>query len=316
MLDQAWLDGYIAAYENSAALRLLALGASQASEAWDWAASWAAIVGGGVGGLISGAASGVAAYLVLLVGLKHERERNAIAEDKRLAERVDAEEKRQAERDALEKERRAELDAAEERRKAELAFSGYIKMTNWLEYGNHVIDAVKTQIRELPSDDDSKWPLPKAVKSISLTLPEPERLNISELSFLAHNKNALLIGAVMNIEAWGFSLMRRAQEYNECRKDWEIWAFENSDRGASKRNGKLPEIFVGRAFVEAHDKNDHMTSILKGILSDENGDGSQGLTVDGFYRESRNAFPNAFPSFDFPHKGANDAMEAAAMNSA
>lgn len=238
------------------------------SEAGLW--DWSAIIAGSIGGLASGAAAGLAAWFVFWLGLREERRKGILHEEKL---------------------------------RSELAFRGFIKTRDWLQYG---LDFYLALHKSLDDGNNLAFEMPKSLKMgpFAAGSPEPERLAIEEFSFLATENKAALINDLYEIERWGFHLAGLSLEYSKLRLDWETWALQNSSIDAPPdESNKVASQFSGMRAIEAKLRTQKMDAILEAILEA----GDEGVdrfpqTINEFLVASRHRFPSSFPNVSFELK--------------
>lgn len=279
VLGLSWIDGYWTAIQQAAQLKISQLQALETESWWKVAEGNVALSAGVLGGVASGLASGWIAYRIFQSGLKAEHEKNLKAEETR----------------------KRELELAEEKHQAELAFSAAFKMSLWLQCGRTICYAVHEQIVNKAPDIPPEAPLAAIVMRIPDTIPEPERVLISEVSFLASREKAELIGGVFLVEAWGYGILSMARDFSKLRSEWDAWAPENVHE-ASKidGDGRSNAQFAGGKGYAAQVKMHTMSGILAGILQEyEVHIGAYQEILDEYLDICRKTFPNFFPAIAF-----------------
>lgn len=236
--------------------------ASTAVPIWDWAASNAALTGG----VMSGIASGGAAYLIFIRGLRSERDKQA---------------------------------ALEQNRRSEAAFGAMAKMRDWLEVGLKTGELVEEQLARRKEDILKGLPSPMAVKPFLNSLPEPERISVAEVSFLASRDNAELINRVLEIQSWGHHLLVLASEYSKKRVAFGEWAASNAIEHELIGEDGVSTTFDKRGEVSARMRIAEMEGILSSIQLDfREIESTHKEAIAQFALECRAEYPKSFPSVE------------------
>lgn len=230
---------------------------------WDWGSGNVAIAGG----VASGLASGLMAYWVFMLGRRTERKK---------------------------------VLAQETARRSEMAFSALYKIRDWWECGVRVCQAVTSQIEERKNDVDEGAPIPSIVQPIPDSLPEPEKLSITEISFLASQDNAALIDAIFAVQIWGHHVLALSRQYLVMRLEWDSWAAVNASEHASTDDREsIYSEFEGHAGFEARGRMLKMESLLKGILADHEEIIIKHMdTIKAYLAACKATYPDTWPAVE------------------
>jgi hypothetical protein len=278
MSNLDWIDGFWTGWQRAFQQNFFQIDALNNNHLWDWSASNAALAGG----VASGLASGFLAYVIFSLGLRAERKKH-VQELSR---------------------READLARSEEKKQSELAFSAAFKMSHWLQFGKAICRAVRHETDAKSAEVAQGAPLAAVVRAIPYKAPIPERLAISQVSFLASGKEVDLINEVFELEAWAYHVMRLSQEFSDHRREWDAWAPANIDNSARLGpDGSSTMQFVGPKKYEADIRILMMNDLLRSIQADdEHYIGKYQKVLDRYIKVCRDTYPNYFPSIGFEWK--------------
>lgn len=199
---------------------------------WDWTTGNAALMGG----VTSGIASGVAAYLIFSLWLKAERKR---------------------------------LREHESGRRAELAFNALSKLHNWLDCGSSIAGLISRQLSEQKAAFESGNPKSMIVLPLIDSLPEPEKLAVSEVAFLAFRDKAELINRIFEIQSWGHHLLVLSRQYTKHCLEWDEWALMHTfEPSLSENERSVTTNFDNNYLIPGKMRISKMDNILESILTD------------------------------------------------
>ncbi|MEP1330145.1 hypothetical protein [Pseudophaeobacter sp.] len=215
---------------------------------------------------MSGIASGGVAYLIFIRGLRSERDKQA---------------------------------ALEQNRRSEAAFGAMFKMRDWLEAGLKTGNLVEEQLARRGDKISAGLPVPMAVKPFPNSLPEPERISVTEVSFLASRDNAELINRVFEIQSWGHHLLVLASQYSRKRIEFGEWFASNATEHELIGDEGFSATFDKREGVEARMRIAEMEGLLDSILLDfHETENRHKEAIAQFISECQAAYPESFPAVE------------------